>query len=995
MGNDWQDPRQKDRRLYSDARQPQDPQPSQRWDYPPRQDWRPQATGSPPPRGPENRQPPRPRQAGDFAPHNGSGMLSRARSGGASGPLGPQPERSSWQQPGPARPHSRSVPPSAPAEAPRRSGRLNGYDAPDAGMSQRPSGRLAPGRQNGSPGEPPMPGANEGRRRGVGSGLLSFARAASNTMRAIITGKQRASRASHSAEEAREAPPPLFLETDEEGERPHPKPYRRSRTRLVIHKRWERRHRHSQRMLIASIVSGFLLVVVLVAGIVGANTVSAFYADTQGKLANLANPNGFPQTTRFYDRNGTLLWEMLDTEDPNAAYSTYVPYSLFPKDLINATVDTEDRTFWSNAGIDVTSIIRAGIANITKQEVTQGGSTITQQLIKNAFFVDPKTGVAASSIQRKIQEALMAYAVTQQYSKEKILEFYLNLIFYGYLSRGAEAAAENIFGLLPTKDTKTQRLKMGVEQLSLAQAALLAGLPQGQSIYNPCGNDDGMQARREAALQRMHNVVLTSMLELGDITQEQFNEADAQAHKKDFFKCRPEGKKFAPHFVDYVRDELAKMLDPADWENNGRYLLAHAGWNIYTTIDLRLEQKVEERVKYYLFQTHTEHYQYDDGTFPPLSYPQSKGGHNINDSAVVVMDPNTGDILAMNGSGNYYTMDARHRQGGEFNAATAPRQVGSSFKPIVYATAFEMGWFPALVMQNTYTCFPIQVDPATQASRARQACGKWYAPINYGDQFLHVGKVPGAGIRLRDALGNSLNIPAVQALYFAGLDNVIIQAERMGIHSETFSKESRGPSIALGAGEISLLDMTTAYSVFANGGYHVPPRSILLITDWQGNVIPSGDFSKVTRTQVLSPQTAFLITSILADNNSRAPEFGFNNALYLGDNPYAAAKTGTTDDFRDNVAMGYTPYLTVGVWSGNANGEPMSPDTIGITGAAPIWHDVVAYATKLFKYPNSYWKMPAGVGRYVVNGDTGLAPYAGTNGNYVDWFNDAALPDLS
>jgi membrane peptidoglycan carboxypeptidase len=1029
MGNDWQDPRYKDRRLYSDARQPQAPQSSQSWDNSFRQDWRSQATGgSPSSRGPENRQPPGSRQTGNLAPRNGSGMLSRARNGGASGPLGPQPERTSGplgpepersarQQPGasgPLRPSSRGFTPPGNGAVPRRSGAQRDYDAPEPDMPpQRSSGRQTPGRQSGSFSEPPMAGERAGRRISGpterphnGSGLLSFARAASSTMRAIITGKHRAPRTSRVEPAMMDGPPPFLPEGEEE--RPQPRPYRRSRVRLVIHKRLERRSRSSKRLLIASIVTGFMVVVLVGLSIFGASSVSAFYQDTQDKLGALSNPNGFSLTTRFYDRNGNLLWEMLDTKNNNNAdYRTYVPYGLIPRDVINATVDTEDKTFWTNSGVDVNSIIRAAIANVTNQEITQGGSTITQQLIKNAFFVDPNTGVAAENYQRKIQEALMAYAVTQQYSKQDILEFYLNIIFYGNLSRGIEAAAENYFDLMPGIDSTTHQFKMGVQKLDLAQAALLAGLPQGPSLYNVCGGTDGQQDRRDAALKRMHDVVLTSMLNIGDITSQQFQDADAEAHTKDFFKCRDEGTKIAPHFVDYVKDQLEQMLAPNDPKGLGEYLLAHAGWNVYTTVDMRLENQVEKIVKHYLFEPHLNHYTFEyppaGQTAPPLSYPQSKGGHNINDSAVVVMDPNTGDILAMDGSGDYYK-GGNLKLGGEYNAATSSDpgiQPGSSFKPIVYATAFEEGWFPALVMQDEYVCFPVQVDPNTQYSKAAKACGKWYAPTNYGFTFAtgkstgETAPPPKPGIRVREALGNSLNIPAVQALYFAGEDNVIIQAERMGIHSNTFHLQGIGPSIALGSAGISLLDMTDAYSVFANGGYHVAPRSILLITDTQGNVIPGGDFHTVTRTQVLSPQTAFLITSILADNNARIAEFGDNNALTFHNNPYVAAKTGTTDDFKDNVTMGYTPYLAVGVWSGNANGATMSPNTIGITGAAPIWHDVIQYATKLFHYPNSYWPKPGGVGRYVINGETGLAPYQGTTGNYADWFNDAMLPDLS
>jgi membrane peptidoglycan carboxypeptidase len=884
-----------------------------------------------------------------------------------------------------------------------------GYDEPGAEMPRRPSGRQTSGRQSNQYDEPTIAAPNGGRRigppagreRNGGGGLLSFARAASSTMRAIITGQHRAQQPRRAAPPRMDAPLPVFASDDTDEERPQPKPYRRSRARLVIHKRWERRELHSRHMLTASITTGFMATVLLGLSIFGGGNVASFYADTSNKLSELANPNGFPQTTRFYDRNGNLLWEMLDTNNNNADYRTYVPIGLIPRNLINATVDTENKTFWTDAGIDVNSIIRAAIANGSSGGISQGGSTITQQLIKNAFFVDPKTGVADENLQRKIQEALMSYAVTQQYSKPQILEFYLNDILYGYLSRGIEAAAENYFSLMPGVDPTTHQFTMGVQHLDLAQAALLAGLPQGPSLYSPCGTDNGVQDRRAAALQRMHDVVLAGMLSVNDITQQQFNEADAEAHKPDFFQCRTEGVELAPHFVDYVRYQvLDPMLDPADPLGAGDEMLAHAGWNVYTTLDLNLEKQVEQTVKHYLFETHHECYLFDclyGGEQPALSLPQNQGGHNINDAAAVVMDPNTGDILAMDGSGSYEKQDPNNREeGGSFNAATSEyRQVGSSFKPIVYATAFEMGWSPAIVMQNVRTCFPF-VAPAQYGSPAYQACGQWYAPVNYNDSFgVRSNGEPGQQVHVRDALDNSLNIPAVQALYFAGEQNVIIQAERMGIHSKTFADSTVGPSIALGSAAISLLDMTDAYSVFANGGYHVAPRSILMITDTQGNVIPGGDFHNVTKTQVLSPQTAFLITNILADNNARVPEFGDNNALTFHNQPYVAAKTGTTDSFVDNVAMGYTPYLAVGVWAGNADNTPMSANTIGITGAAPMWHDIIQEATKYFNYPNSYWPIPAGVGVYSVNNLTGLAPYSGTSGSYSDWFNDGMLPDVS
>jgi membrane peptidoglycan carboxypeptidase len=845
--------------------------------------------------------------------------------------------------------------------------------------------------------------------QGVGGGLLNFARAASNRMRAIITGQHPATQGQRPA---RPTPPPAApapqVAEGENGTPPSPPRYRRSRARLVIHKRWERRSQRGKHTLVVGSVATVLFSIVAVLSMIGLSTVYAFYQDSQSKLGALSNPNAFTLTTRIFDRNGVLLFEYKDQNGPDRIY---IQYGLIPDSVKKATVDTEDKTFWTNNGIDLLGIIRAGLANASSQQIQGGGSTITQQLIKNAFFLDAH-GVAQQNVQRKIQEALMAYAVTNQYSKQDILEYYLNIIFYGYFSEGIEAAAENYFDLMPTVDPKTNQLKLGAQQLDLAQAAMLAGLPQSPSDYAPCGGGD-VATRRAAALTRMHDVVLTSMLKLGDITQKEFDTADAEAHKDGFFHCRDIGEKKAPHFVDYVVKQLALMLTDDGTEARGEQILATAGFNVYTTLDLRIEQEAERSVTSHLYQTHDSPFTYDCGYgCPALSLPEGQGGHNIHDAAVVVMDPRTGDILAMDGSADYNS--DQKIVGGQFNAATSYLQPGSSFKPIVYATAFEMGWFPALALHDQQTCFP-QPGSTSASSIVRAVCGQYYAPNNY-DFVFHWDNSPGSVsrttcnrqgcnrllpkdqvIHVRDALGNSFNIPAVQAIYFAGIENVINMTHRLGIYStndsfDDFSPRNQGPALALGSARIRLLDLTNAYATFANEGYRVPPRAILLVTDAQGNIVPGGDFSAITRTQVLSPQTCYMLTTILADNGARQAEFGRNNALWLGDKPFVAAKTGTTEDFKDNLTMGYTPYLAVGVWAGNGDGTIMGNGTLGITGAAPIWHDVMAFASKLYNYPNSYWPLPDGVHQYSVNGMTGLAPFQGQAANYPDWFNDSEVP---
>lgn len=1008
MGNDWQDSSYQDRRHSGDARQRQAPQSSQSWDNPSRQDWRPEMDNAAP-RGRSSASMP-PRQTGNLAPHNGSGMLSRARSNG-SGPLPPR-ERSTRQMDpmtsGPLGQGSWEAPPE-----PRRTRDFSPGGTPDDFSYEPTRASGGQGRRISAPRE---------RSREGGGGLLSFARAASSTMRAIITGKRQAMRPERPSAMLEGAPAGF---PGEEPPRPPRRyePYKRSRVRLVIHKRLERRQVRGKKLLISGIVTSFLLLLAVGVSIYGGSNVYAFYNSTQTYLGALSNPNGFPLTTRIFDRNGVLLYSMLNNPlgppDPNAAYRYYDQYGQIPQNLKNATVDIEDKTFWTNSGVDILGILRAGINDVSHTSGgTQGGSTITQQLIKNAFFVDPKTGVAAETPQRKIQEALMAYAVTNKYSKADLLEFYLNIIPYGYLSRGIEAAAQNIFSISPKIDPKTNQYVTAAQQLDLAQSALLAGLPRDPTGTSPCGgNENTLKDRQTAALNRMHDV-LNAMLTVGDIKQAQWNQADTESDMKDngakFFNCRSFGQKLAPHFVDYVINQLAQMLSPNGDTVTGMEILAHAGLNVYTTLDYRLEQYVEQDTAAHLYQPYSANFSFEVGTYPALQDSGCSTCYNIHDAATVVIDPRDGDILAMNGSGDYdnnnhdnYSGSYDPREGGPYNAAIAYRQPGSSFKPIVYAAAFEEGWSPAMVMQNEWTCFPIQVQASSQSKPAQQTCGGWYAPANYGFAFLDDTKsnppTTGHGVRVREALDWSLNIPAVQALYFAGLQNVINLAHRMGIYGDpsyggkydTFNQYNQGPSIALGSAGIRLLDMVDAYAVFANGGYHIPPRAILLVTDSQGSPIPGGDLRQVNATQVISAQTAFLITNILSDNVARTREFGPNSALYFGNAPYAAAKTGTTDDFKDNLTIGYTPYLSVGVWSGNANDEAMHT-TIGITGAAPIWHDVVAKAYELYGFPtSSYWQVPPGVNKYMVNGATGLAPYQGQSGNYADWFNDADVPDVS
>ncbi len=676
------------------------------------------------------------------------------------------------------------------------------------------------------------------------------------------------------------------------------------------------------------------LIVALVMMFLFSSSVGAAYAYYQSQLPLL---NGIAthtlfQTTHIYDRNGHLLYEL---NDPKYGRRIYVNYNDIAPVLLNATVAAEDHTFWTNAGIDLQGILRAAFANLQQQTVVEGASTITQQLIKRELFSDqPRT------LQIKAEEAILAYGLTQQYPKWKIIEMYLNAVYYGDLNYGVEAAAENYFGLQAHCTHST--CKTAASQLDLAQASMLAGLPQSPTYLNPIAN-------KPAALDRQ-NTVLQAMVQLGMITQTQATQAhNEMANYK--FKSISHGIQ-APHFVHYVIDQVLVPL-------LGAQNLLDGGYNIYTTLDLGLEQKVE-RITYNALYHNVN----GSGALSAV--------HNVNNAAVVVMNPSNGEILAMNGSANYHDNSRKVR--GQYNAAVAARQPGSSIKPIIYATAFEMGWYPAMIIPDHKTIYPAGKPPA------------YYAPRNYDGTFHK-----GFAMTARNAIANSFNIPAIDTLEFAGIPNVLNMAARMGLTEMANRRLSTlGPSIAIGTVEVSLLHLTGAYATFANRGVRVPPTSILEITDSQGHPLYTYDAAHAKGFRALREDVAFLISSILADKRSRYHEFSPGNPLEL-DRP-AAAKTGTTDSFRDNWTLGYTPYLTVGVWAGNSDNSTMN-QVIGITGAGPIWHDVMEYASQRYHYPPNDFIRPPDVHAGTVSAYTGLLPHSGEP-TVTDWFIDGTMPTI-
>ena len=664
-------------------------------------------------------------------------------------------------------------------------------------------------------------------------------------------------------------------------------------------------------LLLMVFLSGLLSVSGVVGGIVG---VYAYFAQDLPDPEDIEFAEQDFETTRIYDRTGeVLLWEVID---PHAGDRVWVPLDQAPDDLICATVAIEDRTFWENPGINPRGIARAFVANLRGEQI-QGGSSITQQLIKMVLIepedriVNPE-GADFSDYARKVKEWILAVEITRRYSKEQILEWYLNTNFYGNLAYGIEAAAQVYFG-------------KSASELTLAEAATLAAIPQFPS-KNPFDNP-------VAARERQH-LVLDAMVIQGCITEE-----EAAAAKYEPWQLAAAAEQFdllAPHFSVYVVNQLEEMFGPE--------LVHRGGLRVYTTLDYdlhlqaqcvaqahirRLAGEDEQTVIDEALANGCEAAQY----LPPLRSRDVGQDHHASNAAVVVLRPGTGEILTMLGSLDYWDEEID----GRFNVALGLRQPGSSFKPFTYVTLLSQGYNAAHLLWDVRTAFEQPGFPP-------------YVPENY-DREYHGPQ------RLRLALARSYNIPAVAALRLAGVGNVIRTAHRMGINSLDRGLDYYGLSLTLGGGEVRLLDMTYAFSVFANGGVMIgepisaervrpgyrelDPVVILQVEDREGNILY--EYNATERREILSPELAYLMNNILSDRQARWAAFGRPNPLELSNDRPAAAKTGSTNDWRDAWTIGFTPQLVTGVWVGNSDNSEMD-NLPGSKGAAPIWHAVMEYA---------------------------------------------------
>ena len=612
-------------------------------------------------------------------------------------------------------------------------------------------------------------------------------------------------------------------------------------------------------------------------------------------------------SSEILDRTGrVILYDVYTDQDRK-----FTPLCQVPDYLKKATISIEDKEFYKHQGFDPMAMLRIA-KNLVINRRLIGGSTLTQQLVKMLLLTNER------SISRKVREFMLALRIEKTFSKDEILQMYLNEAPYGGNAVGVAAASQIYFGKEP-------------KDLSLTESVLLAGLPQAPSRYSPYS-----ASNKKAYLPRAKEVA-RRMREDGIITKEMETQVDAGLETIQFRGIGSNSIK-APHFVMYVKQLLE--------DKYGTSILDTGGLKVTTSLNWDIQQKAETIVK--------------------EEVDKVSGSLNIKNGSSVVLDTNNGEILSMVGSKNFFDTSID----GEVNVTTRLRQPGSSIKPLVYATAFMKNFGPASVLADVVTEFPGK-DEQTP-----------YAPKNYD------GKEHGL-LHLRDALASSINVPAVKLLALLGVEDVLQQGYKMGLTSLEPTKETMarvGLSMALGGAEVRLLDLSSAYSAFSNGGFRVEPVAILKVEDGNGRVI--FEHKQVKLERVVDEKVSFLINSVLSDNNARLLTFGPNSYLNFGARA-VAVKTGTTNDLRDNWTVGWTKDFIVGVWVGNNDNEKMRNVASGVSGAAPIWRretlDMLAIK------PDRPFSPPGGVTQVEVDKISGYPAHDGY-GSYKEWFVDGNVP---
>lgn len=566
-------------------------------------------------------------------------------------------------------------------------------------------------------------------------------------------------------------------------------------------------------------------------------------------VKNLPNPGqikslGFPATTKIYDRNGILLYEIYGSYN-----RTPISLSNIPTHVKQATILAEDKEFYIHNGISLRGMTRALLHNLTSDSL-EGGSTITQQLIRSTYLTPERTMI------RKLKEIILSVWIEKLYSKDQILEMYLNQVPYGGTAWGIEAAAENYFNKKST-------------DLNLAEAAVLAGLPASPSKYSPFNNPINYRNRQLMILKRM--------ISSGYINQKEFDEAK----DSNLSFNEPRAPIAAPHFVMYVKELLNKYYGPR--------LTETGGLRVTTTLDLKLQENTQKILSEQI---------------------NNLKGLLVTNGAALITNPQNGEILTMVGSADYFDKS----NDGNVNVTQSLRQPGSSIKVVNYAAALQNGFTASSIINDS----PITYSGAGQAG---------YRPVNYDGRFH-------GPVTLRTALASSYNIPAVKVLNTIGVDKMIDTGKDMGI--DTWENRDRfGLSLTLGGGEVTMTDMAEVYGTLANNGTRNNLIPLIKITDYNGRNLPLPILRKPYK--AIPEAVAYILTSILSDNEARAPAFGRNSALNI-DGKTIAVKTGTSDNKRDNWTIGYTKDFVTTVWVGNNDNKPMHPQlTSGVTGAAPIW----------------------------------------------------------
>ncbi|MBY0110913.1 PBP1A family penicillin-binding protein [Patescibacteria group bacterium] len=609
------------------------------------------------------------------------------------------------------------------------------------------------------------------------------------------------------------------------------------------------------------------------------------------------------QSTKIYDRTGETVLYDLNTD----VRRNIVPLESMSKNVQEAVIAIEDDQFYNHIGVRPISFLRAVLANISTGSFSQGGSTITQQVVKMTLLTGEK------SVIRKVHEWVLALKLEQRFTKDEILELYLNNAPFGGTLYGVESASRAFFG----KSSK---------DLTIGEAAYLAALPQSPTRFSPYGNN------REA-LEARKNLVLERMKKVGYLNEEEYQAALAEVVT---FSAQPNSSIIAPHFVFYVREYLEEKYGPA---------VVEEGLSVITTIDAELQHEAEKIVHDYATENETR--------------------FNASNAALVSLDPKTGEILTMVGSRDYFNQEID----GSYNATIANRQPGSSFKPFAYAAALLKGYTPSTIIFDMPTQFSTACSPADNYN-AVYPC---YAPGNYDNKFR-------GPMTFTSALAQSINIPAVKVLYLAGINETIALASQMGI-STLGSAGSYGLSLALGAGEVKLLELTSAYGVFANNGVRVPAVSVLKVTDNKGTVLE--EYTPPLGEQVLDAGVARDISSMLSSNEARFPAYQPNNPFNIPGFD-VAAKTGTTNEYRDTWTVGYTPSIVVGVWAGNNDNTPMVHETAGYV-VAPMWRAFMDIA--LTKRPKEFFGEPRGIPENAPPALRGM--YIGDDGvhDILHWVN--------